>query len=64
MVEFIEVEGYKAFRGKMRIVPKNGMQSFVIECDWLYKPEYDCWYGNGSSYPARICEVDENAEDE
>jgi len=54
----IVVEGYKAFRGVMLIIPKNKeMQPFEIECDWLYKPEYDCWYGNGSSYPAGICEI-------
>ena len=57
MVEIIKVDGYKAFRGKMKISPKNSMQPFVIESDWLYKPEYDCWYGNCSSYPASICEV-------
>ena len=57
MVEIIEVEGYKAFRGKMRIVPRNGMNPFVIEGDWLYKPEYDCWYGSGKSFTARVCEI-------
>ena len=57
----IKVEGYKAFRGVMRIVPKTIlMQPFEIKGDWLYKPEYDCWYNGGSSYPASICEVVEN----
>lgn len=50
------VEGYKAFRGTMKISPKNMEPKFVLG-DWLYKPEYDCWYGNGSSYPASICEI-------
>ena len=54
----ITVEGYKAFNGIMRIVPKMVlMQPFEIKGDWLYKPEYDCWYNGGSSFPASICEV-------
>jgi hypothetical protein len=54
----IEVEGYKAFNGVMRIVPKNVLfKPFEVNGDWLYKPETDCWYGGGSSYPASICEV-------
>lgn len=57
----IRVEGYKAFRGVMRIIPKNEKFSpYEVEGDWLYKPEYDCWYGKGSSYPASICEVVED----
>ncbi len=60
----IEVDGYKAFRGIMRISPVNtGFPAFEVEGDFLYKPEYDCWYcrpkkgGFSSSYPADICEV-------
>ena len=54
----ITVEGYKAFNGIMRIVPKMVlMKPFEIKGDWLYKPECDCWYNGGSSYPASICEV-------
>ncbi len=54
----IKVEGYKAFRGIMKIVPKRlGFEPFEIEGDWLYKPETDCWYDGSSSYPASICEV-------
>ena len=57
----IKVEGYKAFKGTMRIVPKTVlMQPFEAKGDWLYNPEYDCWYGGGSSYPASICEVVED----
>lgn len=59
MEKMICVEGYKAFRGKMRIIPRNGIDPFVIESDWLYNPEYDCWYGNCSSYPASVCEIEE-----
>lgn len=51
-------EGYKAFRGTMRIVPKNpSMKPYELTTDWLYKPEYQCWYGRGSSFPEEICEV-------
>ena len=52
------VEGYKAFRGVMKITPKlSSISPKDISGDWLYKPEYDCWYCNGSSYPASICEI-------
>lgn len=54
----IESEGYKAFHGVMRITPiVPRFEPFEIEADWLYKPDTDCWYGNGSSYPAHICRV-------
>ena len=47
----LEVEGYKMFVGTMMIFPKcDEIQPFPIEGTWLYKPEYDCWYCNGSSY--------------
>lgn len=57
MERIICVDGYKAFRGKMKISPKNGMQPFVLEGDWLYKPDCDCWYGCGRSFTANICEI-------
>ena len=51
-------EGYKAFRGTMRIVPKNpNTKPYELTADWLYKPEYQCCYGKGSSFPEEICEV-------
>lgn len=51
-------EGYKAFRGTMRIVPKNSnTKPYELTADWLYKPEYQCWYGCGNSFPEEICEV-------
>lgn len=52
----IRVEGYKAFRGRMKISPIN-REPFHVWGDWLYKPEYDCWYCGGRSYPASICTV-------
>lgn len=54
----IKVEGYKAFRGTMLITPRNpAFEPFTQTGDWLYKPEYNCWYGCGRSYPAEVCEV-------
>ena len=42
----------------MKITPTNpNFPPQEIEADWLYKPEYDCWYGKGWSYPAVICTV-------
>ena len=58
----IKVEGYKAFHGDMKITPKNTLfpSFYICDKDWLYKPETNCWYGNGSSYSAEICEPIEN----
>ena len=57
----LKCEGYKMFHGIMTITPKPvgeyKIPSMDIEGVWLYKPEYDCWYCNGSSYPAEICQV-------
>ena len=57
----LKCEGYKMFHGVMTITPKPVGEYKIppmdIEGVWLYKPEYDCWYCNGSSYPAEICQV-------
>lgn len=53
----IEVEGYKAFHGTLRITPVVPYMPYELTGDWLYKPEYACWYGKGSSFPETICEV-------
>lgn len=42
------------FRGKMRISPVCGPVR-VMEAEWTYSEEHDCWYGNGESFPAEIC---------
>lgn len=57
----IKVEGYKAFHGDMKIVPKNAfyLPFYICDKDWLYKPDTDCWYGDGRSFPAEICEIQE-----
>ena len=54
----ISVENYKAFHGVMRITPKTKCVTPIeIEGDWMYKPEYKCWYGKGASYPENLCTV-------
>ena len=54
----IKVEGYKVFRGVMKITPKTAkVKPFELEGDWLYKPDTDCWYGKGSSFSNDICEI-------
>ena len=57
----IKVEGYKVFRGVMKITPKTSkVKPFELEGEWLYKPDTDCWYSNGHSFCASICEVVED----
>ena len=56
MGRIIEIDGYKAFHGEMLIAPRNG-KAYIIQSDWLYKPEYDCWYDGNGSYPSRICQI-------
>lgn len=54
----IAVDGYLAFRGEMKIRPRSSsIEPFKISGDWLYKPEFDCWYGGGRSFSAEICEI-------
>ena len=56
-MNMIQVEGYKAFHGKMKITPKNpNIEPFVKEGDWLYRPDTGCWYGCGCSFCDEICE--------
>lgn len=60
----IKVEGFKAFKGTMKITPKNpSITPFILTGDWLYKPDYNCWYGLGRSFMADICEVVEDFEE-
>jgi hypothetical protein len=55
----INVEGYKAFRGTMRITPSqsSGADPFELTGDWLYRPDTGCWYGHGGSFGASICTI-------
>ena len=42
------------FKGKMKISPIH-RPAFVLEGNWEYKAEFDCWYMGGDSFPAEIC---------
>lgn len=54
----IYVEGYKAFRGTMKIQPKTeAVPAFELSGDWLYKPETGCWYVQRSSFPEDVCTI-------
>lgn len=52
----LSCEGYRMFRGTVTVTPRKGtgFPAFDVSGVWLYKPEYDCWYCNGGSYPAEI----------
>lgn len=52
----INVEGYKAFRGTMRICPR-GSEPYELCGNWLYEPDTGCWYGNGRSFPKEVCTI-------
>ena len=52
----LKCEGYKMFNGAMKISSRLTNES-VVSGTWLYKPEYNCWYCNGSSYPAEVCTI-------
>lgn len=59
MMLTLTCEGYKMFKGTATVRPKNPkFDAFNVYGTWLYKPEYDCWYVNGHSYPANIiCDI-------
>ena len=51
----IKCEGYKAFHGTATIRPLNpAFPARDVTGDWLYKPDCNCWYCQGSSFPAEI----------
>lgn len=57
----LKCEGYKMFRGIGEVRnAKTGQLMRTERGDWLYKPEWDCWYVNGSSYPAECVVVVED----
>jgi len=56
-------EGYKMFKGSALMTPRSDrFPPRRISGTWLYKPEHDCWYVNGSSFPAEV--ISEIQEDE
>lgn len=58
----LECEGYKMFVGVMKVTPTNGNTTRFVCGTWLYKPETNCWYCNGSSFPAECCEIEEDSK--
>lgn len=51
----LSCEGYKMFMGTATVTPLAGKaKPFQETGTWLYKPEADCWYVNGRSFPADI----------
>ena len=57
MPVLIVCEGYQMFRGTMQVSYQGTAQAEDITGDWLYRPDTDCWYCRGRSYPAEICEI-------
>ena len=60
----LECELYKMFRGTMMITPKYEIEPFNVTGIWLYKPDVDTWYCNGRSYPAEVCKLVEDFNEE
>ena len=57
MGEMLGVDGYRMFRGTMIIELISGRKT--VSGTWLYRPDTDCWYCAGCSYPSQICYVKE-----
>ena len=56
----IAVEGYIYFHGVVLVKAcAVDMPPAQVFGDWLYKPDTDCWYCGGHSYPASICRLPE-----
>lgn len=50
-------EGYKMFYGEATVTPLNPkFPPMTIKGTWLYRPDTDCWYVNGRSFPDEIVE--------
>ena len=51
------------FDGKATVTPVSDRFPAKVEDGvWLYKPEYDCWYVNGHSYPSKIVDIEGREE--
>lgn len=59
-LSMLQCENYRMFQGVMTITPKTNIPAFDVTGTWLYKPDTDCWYCNGSSYVAAICTIKKN----
>lgn len=49
----LKCEGYVMFLGEMEINVPSGC--VVKYGTWLYRPDTECWYCDGVSYPWTIC---------
>ena len=52
----LSCEGYRMFYGTAT-VKWAATTPETVKGTWLYRPDVDCWYCNGHSYPADIVEV-------
>lgn len=64
ITQMLQCENYKMFKGTMTIIPKCEIAPFNVTGIWLYKPDVDTWYCKGHSYPAEICAVFEDFNEE
>lgn len=59
----LKCEDYIMFEGVMKITPNSSKfnklcdNSYGVSGVWLYKPDVDCWYCDGKSYPSNICQI-------
>ena len=54
----IEVNGYKAFHGVMRITSlAPSIEPREVEADWLYRPDIKGWQSNYEAFPANVCKI-------
>lgn len=54
----LECEGYRMFHGAMRIYGMTHGSQIVVGT-WLYRPDTECWYCNGTSYPRHVCKAED-----
>lgn len=52
--EILTCEGYRMFYGDLEITTKSGEVHTFQNMTFLYKPEFDTWYGGGRSFPNEI----------
>lgn len=47
----LQCEGYKMFFGTAKVTPLNLMFAPIeLTGTWLYRPDTECWYCDGSSF--------------
>lgn len=60
-MKILQCEDYKMFEGTAEIVPINPeFEPFEVTGVWLYKPEFNCWYCNGRSFPEEVVKIKED----